>query len=628
MTKFTRCLTEEAPEWDDSLQSPAERSRRPWMPKLQKRYVIAIGLVLLICAALLVVQLIYQLSAAKKRSALDNKLIPPNPEVPLPPSGSIEHRFTKSAVCSDGAPCSEVGKDILARNGSVVDAVVATMFCNGLVNCQSMGLGGGFLMTLYFRESKTAITLNAREAAPLRATERMFVDDPNLARVGPLAVGVPGELKGYWEAHQRYGKLPWADVVAPALKVCEEGYNMTKHQADALFFNPDAIRKDSTLREVFVDPDSGEFRKPGSLIRHKKLCETLRIISEKGNDLYNGSLAKMLASDIQEMGGLITEEDLRNYSAKWEEPIMLDMLDGDKFFSVPPPGSGALLGFILNILSGYNFTNKSVADIDSTISTYHRMIEAFKFAFGKRTELGDPSYVNVTDLIKNLTSLDYATSVRNLIQDNKTMNSPDAYGAVYINQEDHGTAHVSVIAPNGDAVSVTSTVNLFFGAGVTSKSTGIILNSGMDDFSSAENNNYFGLPFSPANSIQPGKRSMSSICPSIFVDKDGNVKLVIGAAGGTRITTAVAYVIVRHLWFGESIKQAVDASRIHHQLFPMEMNYEYGVLQQVIDGLEKLGHKTSRFIKRGSVICAISKDGEYIYANADYRKGGDVFGFD
>ncbi|XP_063225549.1 scoloptoxin SSD14-like isoform X4 [Bacillus rossius redtenbacheri] len=603
----------------------AEKSR--CRPKLQKRLVLLIGVVLLVSAAAGVVQLSYSLSSSSSSGAGSRSLEPPDPELPQPPSPSVEHRFRTAAVCSDGAPCSAVGKEILEKNGSVVDAAIATMFCNGIVTSQSMGLGGGFLMTLYLRGSQTAETLDARESAPAAATADMFRGRPESSQTGPLAIGVPGELKGYWEAHKRHGRLEWAALVEPTIRICEQGYNMTKHVQDTLEIRAESIFNSSTLRAMFVDPATGKLKRQGSLIRPGKICSTLRAVAERGgDDLYTGALAKTLAEDIASMGGIITEDDLRDYTVQWQEPVKVTLRDGERLFSVPPPGSGVLLAFILNILDGYNFTRDDLGSVAATTTTYQRVIEAFKYAYARRTELGDPRYVNVDDLIRNLTSQEYAALIRKKIQDNATMDDASKYGAVYYNQDDHGTSHISIIAPNGDAVSVTSTVNIYFGAGVASDRTGIILNSGMDDFSVPEFNNYFGLPYSPANAVQPGKRAMSSMSPSVLVDRNGDVRLVIGASGGTKITTATALVIMRYIWFGNTIKEAVDASRIHHQLFPMEVQYEYGVLDGVVKSLAKIGHNMTRYRNRGSIICAIAKQGDAIIANADYRKGGDVFG--
>ncbi|XP_069703079.1 scoloptoxin SSD14-like isoform X2 [Periplaneta americana] len=605
-----------------ALQEEKQRTRR--RPKLQKRYLVAAGVVLALCLGAGVVQLGIKLCSKPKPL-----LMPPNPEYPLPPSASVEHRFKKAAVCSDGPPCAEIGRNIFLKNGSVIDAAVATLICNGMVNGQSMGIGGGFMMTLYLRESQTAITLNARETSPLKAYYDMFTGQSMKSQDGPLAIGVPGEMKGYWEAHQKYGRLPWEEVIKPSIEVCVEGYIMNKHQYDSLGIRADYVRRDPILRETFVNPETGEFYRYGDRIRPKKYCETLKLIAKNGgNDFYNGTLAKMLVSDIQEMGGIITEEDLLNYRVKWENPISVTLRDQMTLFSNPPPGSGILLGFILNILDGYNFTSDSIKDINSTVLTYHRIIEAFKFAYARRTELADPDYVNITSLLTDLQSHDYADDIRQRINDSTTYVDPRHYGVVNYTVDDHGTAHISIIAPNGDAASITSTVNIYFGAGITSQRTGIILNSGMSDFSIPGAKDYFGIPFSSANAIAPGKRALSSMSPSIIVDGNGDVRLVIGASGGTKITTAVAYVIMRILWFGEGIKQAVDASRIHNQVLPMDTGYDYGVLDQVVKGLERLGHKMDRIRDRGSIICALFKLGDMIIANADYRKGGDVYGMD
>ncbi|XP_014274888.1 glutathione hydrolase 1 proenzyme isoform X3 [Halyomorpha halys] len=551
-----------------------------------------------------------------------DELFPPNPEVPLPPSPSLLEEFYNSAVCTDGPPCSKIGSDLLAMGGSAVDAAIGALFCNGLVNSQSMGLGGGFIMTLYMKGKP--YSLIARETAPAAANLRMFSGDQQQSRTGGLAIGVPGELRGYYEAWKRFGKLEWAKLVEPTVKLCGEGYILSQPQYESLLFRP-AIADDPVFSQMFVDPETKQFYRRGTVIKPKKICDTLRtIMIEGGNAIHNGSLTTLIAEDIEALGGLVTKEDLNNYKADWMDPVSITLKGGERVYSAPPPGSGPLVTYILSILDGYNMSKP--ANLDEEILTVHRMLEAFKFAFARRTELADPKFVNISQLVHNLTSSQYAMKTRLRINDTRTYNEPNYYGAVFYNQEDHGTAHISVLSKDGDAVSVTSTINLYFGAGATSPGTGIILNSVMDDFSIPGVVNYFQLPPSPNNFIEPGKRPLSSACPTIVVGADGEVKLVVGASGGTKITTVVAWVIMRHLWFGEDVKQAVDASRIHHQLAPMEVSYEYGVLEQVVAGLKKLGHKTNRYNDRGSVVCAIAKNGSIIFGNADFRKGGAVFG--
>lgn len=204
--------------------------------------------------------------------------------------------------------------DILRQNGSAVDAAIATLFCNGIVNCHSMGLGGGFLMIVYDKGTGTSYFLNARETAPLAASQEMFHGNPNFAKRGPLAAGVPGELAGYWAAHQRFGRLPWTKLIEPSLRICADGYNMSQHQQNALETAEEYIRKDETLREIFLDPSDGKMRRAGSRIVHHQLCQTLKAISAEGADVfYRGRIGKMFAADIQELGGIITEQDLANY---------------------------------------------------------------------------------------------------------------------------------------------------------------------------------------------------------------------------------------------------------------------------------------------------------------------------
>ncbi|KAL4716683.1 hypothetical protein ACJJTC_004802 [Scirpophaga incertulas] len=244
------------------------------------------------------------------------------------------------------------------------------------------------------------------------------------------------------------------------------------------------------------------------------------------------------------------------------------------------------------------------------------------------TQLGDVDFLNITELLKNMTTMEFGKTIRLRINDQTTSNRSQDYGAETYNKADGGTAHISIIAPNGDAVSVTSSINYYYGAGFTTYNTGIIMNNVMDDFSSPGIINYFGVQPSRANYIEPNKRPLSSMSPSIIVDKSGNAKVVIGASGGTKIPTATALVLIRKLWFNQTIKEAVDAARVHHQLFPMVIRYEYGVLKHVVQGLRARGHGILRYTDRGSIVCALFRNSTGIYANADFRKGGDVAGID
>ncbi|XP_029158827.1 glutathione hydrolase 1 proenzyme-like isoform X2 [Nylanderia fulva] len=564
-------------------------------------------------------------------SQRDESLIPPDPESVQPPSWSKLRSFKRGAVCADGAPCAVIGKSILERSGSAMDAALSALICNGLVNMQSLGFGGGFMMTIYQRSTRRSFVLNARDRAPLAANSTMYNDKPmNASFRGALAVSVPGELAGYWEAHQRFGKLPWADLFKPSIELCEKGYTLTQAQYDGLLYNKISVYNDPTLRELFVDPATDKFRKVGSVIKPRTLCETLRIIAEKNaTEFYNGTLGQYLVDDLREQGGIITMKDLNEYRVSWDQPIQTNLSGGIKLFTTGLPGSGPVLSFILNVLDDYGFTPASIADFNSTILTYHRMIETFKYAYALRTDLGDGAFVDMSEITRNLTSNSFARAIRKRITDEKTWQDPRHYGSsIHAGAEDHGTAHVSVLGPDGDAVSVTSTINYYFGSGIVSRRTGIVLNNAMDDFGIPSKISYFGIPPSPNNYIAPKKQPLSSMVPSVLIDRNGDVKMVVGAAGGTRITTAVSQVTAKILWMKQTVKEAVDSARVHHQLYPSKTAYEYGVPKQVIDGLKRLGHVTKRYRERGSVVCVILYENSTIFANADYRKGGDVYGVD
>ncbi|CAH2048696.1 unnamed protein product, partial [Iphiclides podalirius] len=555
------------------------------------------------------------------------KLDPPDPVHALPPSASIMRVFHRAAVCTDAAHCSKVGRQILVQNGSAVDAAIASMFCNGVLNHQSMGLGGGFFMTVYIKEEGRAYSVIAREKAPAAATEDMFHGDITKSSKGPLAIGVPGELRGMWAAYKRWGKLPWESLIAPTLQLCEDGYVVSKALHDGLMV-ASYVRNDPNLRKTYYNPTKQQFHRPGTVVKPSEaFCKTLKRIAAKGGDeLYNGSLSVDFLDDLQRVGSIISAEDLRNYEAKVTEPLEVPLSNGDILYTPPPPSSGLILVNILNILSGYNFTSLSINTAEDKILTYHRIIEAFKYAYATRTKLGDADFLHLDGLIKNVTSREYGEQLRMRINDTMTSNDTATYGATEYSKGDSGTAHISIIGTNGDAVSVTSSINYYFGVGFSTLNTGIVMNNVMDDFSSPGIVNYFGVRPSSANFIAPGKRPLSSMNPSIIVDRAGNAKVVIGASGGTKITTAVALVIIRKLWFGQTVKQAVDEPRLYHQLLPMRIDYEYGVTTDVIKGLEAKGHAVQRYRQRGSTVCAVYRNRTAIYANADYRKGGDVDG--
>uniref|UniRef100_A0A182XNQ6 Gamma-glutamyltransferase n=1 Tax=Anopheles quadriannulatus TaxID=34691 RepID=A0A182XNQ6_ANOQN len=495
-------------------------------------------------------------------------------------------RLTGAAVTSNGIECAGIGADILRRNGSAVDAAIATLFCEGVTCPQSMGLGGGFLATIYIRDTNTAVALDAREVAPAAATKDMYVNQSSVQ--GGLAVAVPGEVKGYWELHQRYGRLEWKELVEPTVRLCREGHLVTGYLERILKGREQRIRNIPTLRDVFINPATDQTWQEGDRLKRPTLADTLEVIAREGADaLYsrNGTLLPMLMRDLKLFGSIITEDDFYNYEPRWVAPARTSIRKSSHVYSFPLPGSGPVLNYMLNILDNYDELRP-----DDPLS-WHRIVESFKHGYGMRTRLGDPAFVpGIEDNLDKLASKTYARYISETIQNDRTHAEYAHYGAEFSNERDQGTAHVSVLAPNGDAVAVTSTINSVLGAMIRSPSTGIVLNDEMDDFSTPGLINSYGLPASPANFIVPGKRPLSSMTPTIVTDGTGDVRIVAGSAGGSRITTATMQLIVRHLLFGETLGTIIRAPRMHHQLAPMSIEYEKGFDPVVIAGLEARGH--------------------------------------
>ncbi|KAJ6638687.1 Scoloptoxin SSD14 [Pseudolycoriella hygida] len=551
------------------------------------------------------------------------------------------------SVVSNGEECAAIGGKILQElNGSAADAAIATLFCEGVAVPQSCGLGGGFFLTIYTKSTGKVETLNAREVAPKAATEDMFVGETTVT--GIRSVAVPGELKGMYELWKRYGKLPWKTLVQPAIDLCRNGHVVSRYFGDVLKAREATIKREISLAEVFINPETDAVWVEGDIIQRPKLAETLELIAEEGEDtLYNnGKLSQILVNEIQDLGGIITMEDFMDYNVRWDDSISTQFMN-HTIHTVPLPATGSVLILILNVLNGF-------LPFVRNLTFYQRFVECFKFAYAKRTELADHYYapeayevrfllLATDDLIHELFNkiihrgktfqkmlgADFAQEIRSQIEDDRTYQTYEHYGANFSIPDDHGTAHISIIAPNGDAVALTSTINTILGSKVRSRTTGIILNDQMDDFSTPGVVNAFGVPASPANYIVPGKRPLSSMCPTIVIDRNGEVKMVIGSAGGTRITSAVSFIIITKLMFDEPLFDIVQEKRFHHQLAPMYIDYEVGFNETVLEGLKGLGHDVfTEATTYGFVaVTAIGREGNELKPMYDHRRHGSTFVF-
>lgn len=335
------------------------------------------------------------------------------------------------------------------QNGSAVDAAIATLFCEGVSVPQSMGLGGGFIATIFDKGSNSIETVIARERAPLASHEKMFV---NVSEVtGILAMAVPGELKGYWSMHQKYGRVAWSKLIKPSIELCRRGHLVSVYLATVLRSYRDVIRN-SSLSEVFMNPRTNDVWQAGDRIKRPQLAQTLQIIADEGADaLYsiNGTLIHALSNEIRELGGIITADDFLNYDVEWKKPVTTKLRNGYSVYSPALPSTGHVLSLILNVMELF--------PAEDSVQFLHRLIETYKFAFGRRSSLGDvemdPKFMS------EFTDKNVAKMIHDSIWDNQTFNDVKHYGGSFAVQEDHGTAHINVLAENGDAVSVTSSIN-------------------------------------------------------------------------------------------------------------------------------------------------------------------------
>ncbi|HEY6092326.1 MAG TPA: gamma-glutamyltransferase [Gemmatimonadales bacterium] len=517
---------------------------------------------------------------------------------------------------------SAAGVEVLKEGGNAIDAAVAVAFALEVVLPDAGNIGGGGFIV--HRTAAGEVTaLDYREAAPAAATHDMYLDaagnPTDKSVVGHLAAGVPGSVAGLHEAWKRYGKLPWAALIAPAIRLAQ-GHVIDTARSRDIASDRDLLAQFPASRAQFLVHDSAPA--PGTLWRQPDLARTLQLISDSGPDVfYRGQIADLIVAEMQRGGGLITKEDLRNYRAKWRTPIQITYR-GHTIYSMPPPSSGGVtMGEILNIMEGYD-----TLPAFGTAAYVHLLTEAMRRAFVDRNRwLGDPDFVHMP--IERLLSKSYAATLRSQIDPKRATPTPtDASGS---GGEPMETTHYSIVDADGNAASVTTTLNGGFGSGVTVTGAGFLLNDEMDDFATAPGKpNMYGLVQGEANAVQGGKRMLSAMTPSIVLDSAGNLQMVVGTPGGPTIITSVTQVILNVLDHGMSLPDAVAAPRIHHQALPDQTYWEHGGLSdQAVQALLAMGHKLSERRGHSGIIAAIQKTAGGWVGVADPRYAGGALGY-
>jgi gamma-glutamyltranspeptidase/glutathione hydrolase len=492
-------------------------------------------------------------------------------QVPRPTAAPAVAHNKRGAVASESSICSDIGIGLLKAGGNAADALVGTVFCVGVIGMYHSGIGGGGFM-LVRSPNGTYEFIDFRETAPAAAFQDMYKNNVNASLYGGLASGVPGEVRGLERLHKGYGKLPWSTVMKPAINVARNGFPVTvdlvNYMKSATAGKVDFLVADPTWAVDFAP--NGTRLGLGDIITRRRYADTLQTISEKGADaFYNGAIARTTIKALQAANGTMTLEDLKNYSVAIRPPSVIDYR-GFKIHSGSAPSSGEVVLSTLKTVEGYSdFGFSSTVNLST-----HRLVEAMRFAYGQRANLGDPSYdPGLQEYEDEMVNATTAARTRSLINDQHTLNvsSYDPIGLESL--PDNGTSTIVTADDSGLAISITTTINLLFGSKLMVPETGIIMNNEMNDFSIPGQSNAFGYAPSPSNYVRPGKRPLSSISPTI-VELNGQLYYVVGSAGGSRIITAV----IQNLWHvldqNMTAPAALKHPRFHDQLIPNVCSFE------------------------------------------------------
>ncbi|HEY9479191.1 MAG TPA: gamma-glutamyltransferase [Gemmatimonadaceae bacterium] len=527
--------------------------------------------------------------------------------------------FARDAMVSSNSElASRAGVEILERGGNAVDAAVATGFALAVTHPSAGNLGGGGFMVIRMADGRSA-ALDYREVAPLAATRDMYLDEQgNLtdkSTIGPLASGVPGSVAGMTEALAKYGTLPLGEVMAPAIRLAKDGFIVDSALSRSIEGTRDKITRFEGASVFFPD---GKPLQPGARLVQPALARTLQLIAEEGaRAFYQGEIADSVAAEMRRDGGIITTEDLARYKPIWRKPIQ-STYRGYSIIAMPPSSSGGITTVeTLNILETFDHLPPfGSAEYD------HLVTEAFRRAFiDRNTKLGDPAFVDVP--VAELTSKAYAKELASTIERGESSRTPNFAASA---GEPMHTTHYSVADSKGNAVATTTTINSGYGSGVYVRGAGFFMNNEMDDFSAQPGHaNQFGLVQGEANAIVPGKRMLSAMSPTIVLDKDGKLFLVVGAAGGPTIITATTQVILNTIDNKMSLADAMRAPRLHHQAWPDTLFYERGgIAPATLDSLRAMGHHP---VARGSIAnsnAVLKVNGGYVGLSEPRSSGGAV----
>ena len=535
--------------------------------------------------------------------------------------------YKNGVVVTAEKHASKVGRKILRQGGNAVDAAVAVQFALAVTLPRAGNIGGGGFMVIHLSNG-TNTALDFREKAPIDASEDMYVRNgayvSDLSREGALAVGVPGVVEGMITATERYGRLPLETVLNPAIELAKQGYELSWTQAEDLNSHAEVFKKYDGSEEYFIKDDGSPWQE-GDLFIQKDLANTLERIARFGRDgFYSGQTADLIVQEMRKQGGIISYNDLQNYTSVWRDPVTATFR-GYELNIMPPPSSGSIaIHQMLEMLKPYSLKEQGF----NSAKYVHLVTEAMRRAFADRAHfLGDPDFARIPQ--QKLMSADYSKKrMESFNWNNATSSDELSHGKIPSFEESTETTHYSILDEDGNAVSVTTTLNGSFGSKVAVSGAGFFLNNEMDDFTAQPGEpNMYGLIQGEANAIEPGKRMLSSMTPTI-ITQDGDVRMVVGAAGGPRIISATLQNFLNIAVFGMRPQQAISAPRFHHQWMPDRLYFEeFGLSPDTQQKLEDLGHELAPRGNIGRVHTIYVSENGRKYGSPDPRGDGVAEGY-